>query len=95
MGGSLFSFGFVLIGVQIVGKGVAGVDFDEVVDEQQLDRVGPVDRAVGVFGEEQGHHGELPGMFCAVFAAVAADGGCAAEDLFQFFGFQKEGQLFV
>jgi hypothetical protein len=34
-------------------------------------------------------------MFCAVFAAVAADRGCAAEDLFQFFGFQKEGHLFV
>ncbi|MPN23819.1 hypothetical protein SDC9_171212 [bioreactor metagenome] len=47
---------------------VAGVDLDDVVDEQHLDDAQDVDRAGRMLGEHQRIHGEVPGVFGAVLA---------------------------
>ena len=57
----------------VVGKGVTGVDLDEVVDEQQFDHTTGIDGGCRVLGEYQRHQCHVPTMFGTVFAPTAVD----------------------
>lgn len=70
LGCLLFPFLFVKIAGNIKGKGIAGIDFHDVMDEDHFGHVDRVNRLVGVFGQEQGHEGQLPTMLGGVLVAA-------------------------
>lgn len=89
-------FAFVLIGHRggVVGEGVAGVDFDEVVDDDHLQDAKDVEgRDVGVFGQDDHTKAEMPGVFGVVFVATAASVERLPEDLLQPVAFDDEFDL--
>ena len=78
----------------VVGEGVAGVDFDEVVDEEHFENAQDVEReGVGVFGEHDDHEAEVPGVLGVVFGAAAVEQVGLAEDFFEFIDLEDEGDL--
>jgi hypothetical protein len=58
----------------------AGVDLDEIVDEEHLHDAEEIDGGVGVLGEEDGHEGDVPGVLGVGLLAAAADGVVLATD---------------
>lgn len=79
---------------RVVGKRVAGVDFDEVVDDHHFERAEHVEVwDVGVLGE--GHHqqAKAPGMFGVVFGATADGVYRLPENVFELIDLDDEGDL--
>jgi hypothetical protein len=86
----------VLVGhvFRVVGEGVAGVDFHEVVDEHHLEDAQHVERlVVGMLGEHDDHEREMPGVLGAVLGAAALGDDGLAEDLLQLVHLDDEGDL--
>ena len=78
----------------VVGEGVAGVDFDEVVDEEHFENAQDVEgEGVGVFGEHDDHEAEVPGVLGVAFGAAAVEQVGLAEDFFEFIDLEDEGDL--
>ena len=95
---SLGGAGFTLVLVGhvfgVVGKGIAGVDFHEVVDEHHLEHAEHVERlVVGVLGEGDDHQGKMPRVFGAVFRPAALGHVGLAENFLQLVGFDDEAHL--
>ena len=79
-------FALVLAGHRggIVSKGVAGVDFDEVVKYHHFEDAQDVEvRDVGVLGEDDDAKAKRPGMFGVVFGSAALRVEGLAEDFLQ------------
>lgn len=78
----------------VVGKGVAGVDFDEVVDEAHLQHAKHIEvRDIGVFGEDHDAEAKRPRVLGVIFGAAARNVDGLAEDFLQFITLSDEGDL--
>jgi hypothetical protein len=93
VGGGAFAGGFAQVGRRVVAVGVAGVDFDDVVDEEHAGDAVGVDAGGGVFGEERGHDRDVPGVFGGVFAAGVVGEERAAGDGFEAVELDDEADL--
>ena len=79
---------------RVVGERVAGVDFDEVVDDHHLERAEHVEvRDVGVLGEGDHQQTETPGVFGVVFGATADGVHRLPENIFELIDLDDEGDL--
>ena len=76
----------------VVDEGVAGVDLDEVVEQQHREDAGEVDRLVGVLGQDEGEQRQVPGVLGGVLPPLTADDGGAPLDLLQPVGLEQEGR---
>ena len=105
-----FGFALVLIGHAggVVGEGVTGVDFDEIVNDEHFQDAEHVlivndehfqdaehvERLhVAVFGEDDHEQRQVPGMLGVVFAASALSHERLPEDFFQFIRLDDEADL--
>ncbi len=94
VGGAGFAVVLVDDGGGVVGEGVAGVDFHEVVDEAHLEDAENVEvRDVGVFGEHHDAEAESPGVLGVVLGATALGVDRLAEDFLQLVALDDEGDL--
>ena len=59
---SRFPLGLVLIGGNVKGEGVPGVNLDEVVDSHHGQNPAQIHRLGGIFLKDDGHEGKMPGM---------------------------------
>jgi hypothetical protein len=88
-------FARVLVGEAggVVGKRVAGIDLDEIVDDQHLQHPQDIHRYIAVLGENDGEQAERPGMFGIVLAPKAAGIDRLPQHLFQAIAFDEEHNL--
>ena len=71
LAGRLFALPLRADSLCVVGKGIAGVDFDKIVDEQYAHGVVDIDRRSRVFGQYQRQKRHVPTVLGAVFAPAA------------------------
>ena len=89
-------FALMLIGHAggVVGKGVAGVDFHEVVDDHHFQDTQHIERLmIAVLGEDDDEQRQVPGVFGIVLLTTALCAECLAEYLLQFIDFGDETNL--
>ena len=79
--------------LRVVGVGVAGVDFDHVVDEQHGHRFQHVDCLIGVFAEQNAHQRHMPCMVGVVFMLRAVGEQRLAQDGFLLVRLQNKVEL--
>ena len=77
----------------VVDHHVAGVDLDQIVNEEHLNDPVDIDFAVGVFGEGGRHQGNVLGVLGIVLAAGAAFGKGGAQDGFEAILFDEKVHL--
>ena len=78
----------------VVGERVAGVDFDEIVDDEHFQDVEDVEaRPVGVLGEHDDAEAEMPRMLGVVLGAAALGVERLAEDFLQLVALGDEPDL--
>lgn len=78
----------------VVGEGIAGVDFHEVMDEAHFEHAEDVEVGdVGVFGEDDDAEAEGPGVFGVVLGTTALRVDRLAEYFLQFVALGDEGNL--
>jgi hypothetical protein len=93
VGGEQFACGAIDVGAGIIGKGVTGVDLDEVVDDEHPHHPRRIHRAFRMFGEHLGHQRQVPGMLGAVLPAGAIAERCLPKHSLQAIRVDQEGQL--
>ena len=93
IGGDLLA-GF-LIGQRgcVIDERVAGIDLDDVVDQQHLQHARQVDGLVGMLRKHHGHQRELPAVLGVVFAPGSVEERRAAEHLLERLDLQDEQEL--
>lgn len=95
VGGALLADIFFGKSDGVIGEGVAGIDLDDVVDEDHLDGVEEIDGYDGILGHEGGHDGEMPGVLGGVLATGLVGQERLAEDGLELVDFEDEGELLV
>ena len=78
LGGGLFALGDVGLGDVVPDNGVASVNLDEIVGDEQVANMVEVGARRGGVGEDQGEEGGMPGVLGDVFLSVAGDDAIGA-----------------
>lgn len=87
LGGGEFARDLRLATGLVVDHNVAGIDLDEIVDQEHPDDAADIDGPVGVLGQGGGHDGDVPGVLGVFLAGEAvidqggAQHGAEATDL--------------
>ena len=84
-----------LVSLSIINVGIAGIDLDDVVDEDHPDDFGDIERLVGVFGKCQGEKGKMPAMLGGVFVTSTVYQIGSAIDALEPVDFQNEPELLL
>ena len=80
----------------VIGVGVSGVDFNQVMYYQHLKHSEYVEvGGVGVLGKEQYQKAEMPGVFGIVLLPTAVDQEGLTEDFLQLVGFHEKVDLAI
>ena len=79
--------------LHVIGEGIASIDFDQVVDQQQLNHTAGIDRFRSEFRENKCHQRHMPAVLGAILATAAVEQAIAAEDAFQAIQFEDESKL--
>ncbi|KAK68889.1 hypothetical protein L500_3802 [Bordetella holmesii CDC-H643-BH] len=91
--GSLLTLGLAGLRRCVMKGGVAGIDLDDVVDQQHLDYAQHIDGRGGVLRQRERVQRQMPGMLGAVFAARRIDERRLAQDALELVYLSQEGEL--
>ena len=91
LGCALLSLRLITLG--IVDIRVAGIDFDDVVNENHPDDLADVEGLVGMLGENDRHKREMPAVLGGILTASAVQQISAPVDTLQLVEFKDEVEL--
>jgi len=80
--------------LDIVGEGIAGINFYEIVNQHHLKDAQYVERLmIGVLREDDNHEREVPGMFGTVFSPATMDDNGLTKDFLEAVNFDNKSNL--
>ena len=88
-----FALGLRHLPCGVVGKRVTGIDFDQIVDRQHLERAKQIELERHVLAQEQDGQSQVPRVLGGILLARRINQRSAANDVFEFVGFDQEGDL--
>jgi hypothetical protein len=72
---------------------IAGIDLEDVVDQEPLCHFEKVDRSLGILLEAKSHNREVPTVLRAVLAPGLVAQNVLPEDVFEFVDFEEKTEL--
>jgi len=78
---------------QVKGKRIPGVDFHHVMHDEHAENFGQIHGSGGVFCENHGRQGEMPGMLGGIFLPGTIRQQGAPKDILQLVGLNKKREL--
>ena len=93
VGSAPLAFFFRRVSGHVKGKRVARIDFHHIVHDEHAENFCHIHGSRGVFLENHGGQGKMPGMLGGIFLPGAIRQHCAPKDVLQAVGCHKKGEL--
>jgi len=81
------------VSCRVKGERVPSVDFHHVVHDEHAENFGQIHGSRGVFLENHGRQGKMPGMFGGIFLPGTIRQHCPPKDILQLVGLNKKREL--